>query len=227
VIVVREDLLEGDQPQVVRPERLGAGEERLLRATGLDVYLALLITSLVPAAVTLVQLKVSGRPGELASFMTVMMLLGAGISLIHGGERFLLAREALVTAAAGIGFLASARSQRPLTLVFARPLMESRFPRHGSGVSWDLLWARLPRFRRVWRVTTVLWGVGTLLDAVGRVAIAYTLPVDLVPALSTAFYAITSLVLMVITNVYFITVGFFDRRTRFYSPLDAQTTPAT
>ena len=32
--------------------------------------------------------------------------------------------------------------------------------------SWEAVWAREPRFRHIWRVATVMWGVVTLLDAV-------------------------------------------------------------
>lgn len=55
----------------------------------------------------------------------------------------------------------------------------------------------------MWRVSSVLWGIGTLADAALRVVLAYTLPVDEVPGLATALYAVTSAVL-VVTNVYYV-----------------------
>lgn len=191
-----------------------------LRAAGLDVYLALLVTSVVPAAFAGIRLAVHRRTDGLATFMTVMMLLGAAVSLINGDERLLMAREGWVTAVAGIWFLGSAWTTRPLAFLFARPLLDGRIPFHGRGESWDELWSRLPRFRRIWRVATVTWGVGTLIDATARVVMAYTLPPDAVPALHTALYAATTAVLFVSTNAYYVSVGLFDRRTALYAPLD-------
>ncbi|GAA0849483.1 VC0807 family protein [Streptosporangium amethystogenes subsp. fukuiense] len=192
----------------------------LLRAAGVSVYLSLLVTAVVPAAMGTYLLVRERRVDGLSVFLTAMMLLGVGASLISGSERFLLAREGWLTAAVGLWFLAGLRVGTPLTFLFSRPLLEHRFPVRGTGESWDVLWERLPRFRRAWRVTTVLWGAGTLLDSAARVVMAYTLPVDAVPALGTALYAGTSITLMVITNVYFVTVGLFDRRSAMYAPLD-------
>jgi hypothetical protein len=50
-------------------------------------------------------------------------------------------------------------------------------------VSWDELWARSARFRRIWRTCTVIWGTALLADAVARVLMAVTLPVGAPPAL--------------------------------------------
>ncbi len=53
----------------------------------------------------------------------------------------------------------------------------------------------------MWRVARVLWGVGTLLDAVLRWVMAYTLPIDVVPVLTQGLFLVTALVLCVVTNV--------------------------
>ena len=52
--------------------------------------------------------------------------------------------------------------------------------------SWDTLWDTSPRFRRNWQVSTIIWGTATLTDAIIRVVMAATLPVNLVPALAGA-----------------------------------------
>lgn len=46
-------------------------------------------------------------------------------------------------------------------------------------------WDNDSRFRAQLRVLTAVWGPGFALDAVVRVVLAYTLPVDLVPLVST------------------------------------------
>ena len=68
--------------------------------------------------------------------------------------------------------------------------------------SWDELWELVPRFRRMWQVTTVIWGAAFLLDAAVRVVMAYALPVNDVPALAGALWLVTFLLLQIITNVY-------------------------
>jgi hypothetical protein len=47
----------------------------------------------------------------------------------------------------------------------------------------------------------MLWGCGLLVDAVLRVVMAYTLPVDTVPALDGVLYVVTWLALQVVTQV--------------------------
>ncbi|CAM5732362.1 hypothetical protein STENM223S_10746 [Streptomyces tendae] len=53
----------------------------------------------------------------------------------------------------------------------------------------------------MWRRLTVLWGVGLLCDALLRVVMAYTLPVDTVPALDGVLYAVSWIGLQVVTQV--------------------------
>jgi AcrR family transcriptional regulator len=55
-----------------------------------------------------------------------------------------------------------------------------------------------------------------LLDAVLRVVFAYTLPPNVVPATATAKFAITSVVLIVVSNAYDVCCGVFDRRSALY-----------
>jgi hypothetical protein len=174
-----------------------------LRAAGEGVYVALLASTLVSAATAAVPLIRHRRMNGLATYMTCMMLASVVVSLLAGSPRFLLAKEAWLTGLAGIWFLASLRARRPLAYLYTRPMLEGRLGWPGS---WDQLWDTFPRFRRMWRVSSVLWGLGTLLDAALRVVMAYKLPIDVVPGLSTALYVVTSVFLIVVTNAYYIVV---------------------
>lgn len=111
------------------------------------------------------------RLDALAGYMTTMMLGGLVVSLLSGSIQFLLAREALLTAVTGVWFLASTATDRPLAYLISQPLLEGRFR---WPARWDELWLRSPRFRRMWRVSSLLWGLGTLADSALRVVIAYT-----------------------------------------------------
>jgi hypothetical protein len=77
------------------------------------------------------------------------------------------------------------------------------------GQSWDELWERIPRFRRIWRICTVIWGTAILADAAIRLVMAYWLPIGVVPALGGALWPATFIAVQVVTNVYFARSGFW------------------
>ena len=160
-----------------------------MRHLGVSVYAALVVgavLSLVPGVLVAAR---GNRPSGLEAFFTVLLFASFAISLVPGDERFLLAKDALVTSGVGLWFLASLRwADRPLAYQFAKPMAEGRFGWPGD---WERLWDREPWFRRMWRTASLLWAVGTLLDAAARVVMAYTLPADLVPGLNLAMYAVT------------------------------------
>ena len=188
-----------------------------LRVAGVGVFSALLCGAVASAVVAVVPVIRHRRPDGLAVYVAAIMTGGVGVSLVAGSTQFLLAREALLTGVTGAWFIAGVRGRQPLAYLFSRPLLEGRF-RWPS--DWDELWDRSPRFRRMWRTSSLLWGIGTLLDAALRVIMAYTLPPDLVPALSTALYVGTSIVLIAVTTVHYAVVGVYDRGSALYRPLD-------
>jgi len=188
-----------------------------LRAVGVGIYPALIVGAVPPLLSALVQIIRRDRVDSLGLFMMTMMLLSAGVSLLTGSPRFLLAKDGWLTGVSGVWMLFSARSQRPFTFLFARPLLEGRkvFDPAArrwaapTGESWDAVWERSPRFRRIWRVITVIWGAALLVDAAIRVVMAYTLPIDIVPGLGGALWPVTFVGLQVVANVYFWRAGFW------------------
>lgn len=195
-----------------------------LRLLGVGIYRALIAAALASGLGTALRLIRNRRVDRLGVYVTTTMVISLSVSIVAGSPRFLLAKEGWLTGLTGVWFLVSARSRRPLTFSFSRPLLEGRLRWPDD---WDGLWERLPRFRRAWRVSSVMWGVGTMLDAGLRVVMAYTLPVDVVPALGTALYAVTGLVLIVVTNVYYLASGVADRRSALYEPLRLASAPST
>lgn len=187
----------------------------VLRAYGVSVYLALLISTLLSAVSSLLQFVRRRQLDGISTFATTMMVGAVGVSLLAGSPQFMMAKGALLTGVSGIWFIASLWAERPLSYVLTRPLLEGRF--HWPW-RWDELWDRSPAFRRIWQVSSVLWGIGTLLDAALRVATAYTLPPDSVPALNTTLYIATCAVLIVVTNVYYIAAGIHNRDSAIYQP---------
>jgi hypothetical protein len=172
---------------------------------GMSLYVSLLASAAVSSVSALVSYRRGSGSHRLAPFMLAMALAGFVIALVSGSDRFLLARESLLTMMVGLWFLSSLWKPRPLTYQFTRPLLEGRLGR--GGASWELLWEQEPSFRRSWRVTTIIWAIALLIDAAIRVAMAYTLPVNAVPALQTALMLVTTLLMQVITWVYYWRTG--------------------
>ncbi|MBC3843573.1 hypothetical protein GXW82_35310 [Streptacidiphilus sp. 4-A2] len=171
-----------------------------LRAAGVDMYRALLASAVPPLLSAGVQYLRERRLDGMGAFVGGIVLISLGAAVIGGNPRFLLAKDGWTTAIAGIWYLLSVRARRPLVFHGARPLLEGRF--RSDGTSWDVLWERA-RFRRIWRVSTVIWGVAMLVDAAVRVTMAYTLPVDEVPALGALLWPVTLGLLQVVNGVYY------------------------
>ncbi|WP_327065105.1 VC0807 family protein [Kitasatospora sp. NBC_01302] len=176
-----------------------------LRAAGASTFLALLAGSLSPAASVAVQWVRARHLDAMAAFVAGVMLLSVAASLVSGSTRFMLARDGWVTGLAGLCFLASVRARRPLVFLGGRPLLEGRF--RSDGTSWDVLWEREPSFRRIWRVSTVIWGIAMLADAAARIVMAYTLPVDAVPGLGGLLWPVTLVLLQLVNGVYYEVAG--------------------
>jgi hypothetical protein len=190
-----------------------------IRGFGGSIWLALVAGGAVPAFSALAGLLARRRADPAGLVMVLALTASAALSLITGSPRALLARDGLVTAGwAGYMYL-SLLARRPVTFAFSRPLLEGRrvydwsirrWARPAAGQSWDDLWQRLPRFRHIWRVCTVIWGTAILADAVVRVIVAMALPVGAVPAINGALWPVTFVVLQVVTNVYFAKSGLWQ-----------------
>lgn len=92
----------------------------------------------------------------------------------------------------------------PFGFIVSRAMLERRFTL--THESWADLWEYVPRFRHIWRVATVIWGIGGV-DALIRIGMALTLPVDAVPGLSQAVFIGTFVSLQLATNIYYHRAG--------------------
>jgi intracellular septation protein A len=188
-----------------------------LRAAAVSVYVALLMSALASAVPTAVGLLRRKQVNGLSAYFTVMVVGSVAISLVAGSTEFLLAKEAVLTGITGGWFLVSVRptssTSRPLAYAFSKPLLEGRLRWPDN---FEELWERSSRWRRMWRVSSALFGIGILADAVLRVVFAYTLPADTVPALATGMYAATSVLLIAATNIYYLMCGVHNRRSALY-----------
>lgn len=182
----------------------------LLRAAGASPVLAMII-AIVPTGVYLAARAIKRRKIDaLGIFVLVLLVVGVLVSLISGSPRFLLAKSGWVTAVIGIAFFVTLLLARPMAFTLARAMLRrSPLGRTLDTDSWDDRWRRDPSFRRPWRVSTIMWGTGLLADALVRVVMAYSLPVDTVPALSAGLWAVTFVALQVAQHIYFKRSGLF------------------
>lgn len=188
-----------------------------LRAAGASVWLALAAGAIIPAVIAVAGLLRRRRADTMGLLVLATLAASAGLSLATGSPRALLARDGLITAAWAAYLYLSLLASRPATFVVSRPLLEGRRVYdpatrgwvRPAALTWDELWQRLPRFRRIWRACTLIWGTAILADAMIRVIMAYTLPVGLVPGLGGALWPVTFIALQVVTNVYFYRSGFW------------------
>lgn len=165
----------------------------LLRAIGVDPVIALLAGA-APALLRTIYTIVRQRSMDAISLFTLSLLIvGALASMITGSPRALLARGGLFTGVIGAWILLSLWGR---TVAFEGILT---FQRTNKAIqAWEANWRDSPEFRHVMRAVTTIWGVGFLLEAVIRVALAYTLPVDAVPAVTTIqFIALFALMLLI------------------------------
>lgn len=186
-----------------------------LRVLGLGIYPALAIVAVatgIPAIYSLIRRP----PGAsiITTYFSLASLAAVLLAFIPGSPQFLMARDAAITAGTGFWFIYSMRSPRPLVYTFTRPLLEGRM-HWPSG--WENHWKSAPRFRRMWRTSTLIWGLGFLVDAALRVYFAYALNPDAVPALTTAMYLSTNAVLIVFNNVFYIASGIFNPHSRLFA----------
>lgn len=178
-----------------------------LRAIGVSALVALTAGAILPAVAAVWQLAARRRVDPVAVLVILTMAVSVAAAAATHSPRLLLAKEGLVTGLWGIVFVVSLAARRPVAFTIARPLMEGR--RVFAANSWDELWAREPSFRRIWRVSTLVWAGALLADAVIRVLMAYRLPVDEVPGLGGLLWPITFLVIQVVTNLYYLRAGLY------------------
>ncbi|WP_274651085.1 VC0807 family protein [Paenibacillus humicola] len=141
---------------------------------------ALSAAALVPLCDTLYSLIRTRRADAFSGFIFFGLVLGVAAVLLGGDERFILLRESYLTGLLGLTFLISLAFSRPLIYYFAE-----RFT--GRDPEMNDKWQRLPRYRRVFRLMTAVWGASLLLEACVKVVLVYALPVPAFLAFSPIF----------------------------------------
>jgi hypothetical protein len=167
----------------------------VLRVAGVEQLWALLLSGAPPAVRNAIVFARTRRIDAIGALVILAVVLGALSSLVDGDPRALLVRDALIGVPFAAWLFLSLRARRPLTYEVAKAVLPNREE------ALERAWASDPGFRLVWRRISVLWGVGTLVNAGACLAMAYALPVDLVPGLETALWVALFVVLQAVTFV--------------------------
>lgn len=168
-----------------------------LRAAGVDQWLALMLGLVAPAAKSIHSVITKRRIDMLAGLVMAALLLSVALSLLTGSPRSLLARDGLITAVVGIWVLLTIL-RTPYYLAALRIFTGGTLREQINAA-----WSDTPAFRRVVHIATAIWGSALLLDAVGTVVLAYTLPIDVVPLVSALKLVALIIVAEVSSQVYF------------------------
>jgi hypothetical protein len=167
-----------------------------LRAAGMDQWLALMLGG-VPPTVHAVYTAIARRRLDGLALFTLSILLGSvATSFVIGSPRFLLAKDGWMTAVAGLWILVTLRGT-PFLQQFVQSLTTG-----DVHTRLTTCWRDSPAYRHAMRVATSMWGVGLVLDAGIRVVLAYSLPVDQVPLISTLQYFVVYLGLEIGSRLY-------------------------
>jgi hypothetical protein len=136
----------------------------------------------------------TGVFGALPLLLCGKFALGVLAAAVTGDARFVLAKDAGITACLGLVFLVSLAASRPAIYLVRRGL-------GGAPEDWAARWDGSAAFRALHRHMTAVWGTVLLTEAVVRAVLAYTLPLDLAALVVPLLGALTILALVAWTQV--------------------------
>jgi hypothetical protein len=147
---------------------------------GVAPVIALAVATVFPLGEMAYEALHTKRVGVIAIVSLAGIVVGFGLSFATGNAVFALLKDSLFTGVFGLIFLASLATPRPLIY---RLNLDLAGADPAARAASEALWER-PAARRAFRLITLVWGVGLLLEAAVRVAAAMTLPIATATAAS-------------------------------------------
>ena len=136
--------------------------------------LALLLSGVFPVLNNVRSLVRSRTLDIIGVVILVGIVVGAASAFVTGDPKLLLIRESFVTAALAVVCLASLLWPRPLLFFIGRDFSAGHDPARVA--EFNAMWAR-PGARRVFRVMTVVWGLGWLAEFALKIVLVLTLTI--------------------------------------------------
>jgi hypothetical protein len=169
----------------------------VMHVLGASDWIALLAAT---AAATGRLIWVALRTRQVTWFAAIMLTvfgLGLILGLLSNDPRFLLVKDSVGTAGAGLVHLFSLTGSRPLALAAVQTWKPTQAAEFAD------LYRTVPETRRLFRLSGIVWGIGLIAEAVLRIPMIYALPVDIAVGLSTLMMAVFVTVI-VVWNVRYI-----------------------
>jgi len=186
------------------------GSYYLLRKLGVDLVPALALSSVVPAVRAIVGLVRDRTFNGLATLIVVVNIVSIAVSCWTGDPRIMLAKDGAVSSTIGIAILLSVLVGRPLMTAGLKPMIAK-----GSDAkvaAFDRLSATSPRFRRLERLFSLVWGVILLSECATKVFCAFTLPVGTMVWLSSVMVLGAIALGIVVSSVFSVPMDMMVRR---------------
>lgn len=143
---------------------------------------------------------VAVRERSLNLFATVMLVvfgLGVLLALVSGDARFLLLKNSIVTGAVGLVFLATTLWGTPLSLAASQSFQ----PSHRDEIRRE--YDADPAVRHGHRLSSAVWGVVLLVEALVRVPLVYLLPVSVMVGVGEAM-SIATFAGLITWNIWYV-----------------------
>jgi len=170
----------------------------LLRSAGMSAVAALVISGVLPALGIGISALVDRRLDVIGIVVLAGLLAGTLLGLTSHNARLYLLEGSVPSAVFALGCLLSLRLRRPLIFRLAVELLG---PDTRKGRDVTAAW-RYPGFRRAFRMITVAWGAGYLVEAAIRVAIVVTTSTGIALVCSKLIPYVFAAVLSAWTLVY-------------------------
>jgi intracellular septation protein A len=143
---------------------------KLLRSAGLSGVTSLVLSGVFPAIPVSIDAIRHRRVEVVGALVLAGILVGTVLGLLSHSTRLVLIEGSVPTGVLGAAFLGSLLARQPLMFTFAR---EFTGPDSAKGQEMTMLWETYEGFRHIFRIMTVVWGVGFLIEAGLRVVIVF------------------------------------------------------
>jgi len=161
---------------------------------------ALIIAGFFPAAWIVVQWVRTRRLDPIGAIVLFGFVVGVSISeLMHGNAFVLKVRDSAFTVTFGIACLVSLLARRPMMFHIGKAMSAGDDPRRQA--AYDELW-EIDQAQRVFRIITVVWALGLILEASVRIGLAALLTTGVFLAVSPVIAFVAFGGLGVFTGVY-------------------------
>ncbi len=143
--------------------------------THIPEILALFLSGVPPIIDTIIGVVRKGRVDLIAGMVLASIAISIILVMLGGSPRLYLIRESFFTVTLAVAYLISLLFPKPLGFYFARTFATGNVP---EKLEWfNSLW-QYPTFRHSMRISTVVWGVGFLLEAAIRTYLVFVLSVS-------------------------------------------------